>query len=90
MPYFKMVSARGKQHIAITVEPGGKTLCGRTIPEDAAWKTVRALSGDECERCARKTEWVAGQRGEPEPATDLDFFFDDSYQKRLPKLRPPG
>jgi hypothetical protein len=91
MPYFKMVRGRGKQHIAINVEPGGKTLCGRTIPEDEPWKTIQELSGDECERCAQKTGWVTGQRGGPEPATDVfDLLFNDTYQKRLPKLKPPG
>jgi hypothetical protein len=98
MPYFKMVLGRGygKPHIALdNVEIGQRTLCKREIKAEVDWKSITELSGDECERCAQRTEWV-DESGTRVPAVGFDLIErlvkdldGQPIHPRLPRTRRP-
>lgn len=54
MTYLKIDGCSAKKHLTLREQPygGETTLCGCAILRPQGWKTVAALEGDECPKCA--------------------------------------
>jgi hypothetical protein len=72
MTYIKLLANGLKKHLVSPdqAHDGTTTLCGCTVARLVRWKSIAALEGDECEKCANLSFRASRHGSAGKPGTE--------------------